>query len=122
MKVVGTAMDPLIYKILPKDLWATAMECGQLLGTADDIRDGYIHLSTGAQLRGTLEKHFRGAADLVLIAFDPADFDESLKWEPSRGGDVFPHLYAALQTLLAKSVLPLALGSDGVPILPPEVN
>jgi uncharacterized protein (DUF952 family) len=65
-------------------------------GSPDDRRDGFIHLSTAAQLAGTIERHFAGEAEVVILTFEPSDLGDRLKWEPSRGGDLFPHHYGPL--------------------------
>jgi uncharacterized protein (DUF952 family) len=85
-----------IYKICEQNAWFLAKQHGEFRGTADDARDGFIHLSTAAQLGGTLAKHFAGARNLLLVAVDAGALGPALKWEASRGGDLFPHLYAAL--------------------------
>lgn len=86
------------------------------------MRDGYIHLSTAKQLPVTLEKHFFGKRDLVLVEFVATDLGPDLRWEPSRNGELFPHLYRPLPTDLARSVIPLPLGNDGRPELPEHVS
>jgi len=91
---------------------------GELAPSKDDKRDGFIHLSAAHQLAGTLAKHFKEQTDLVLIELDAAALGESLRWEPSRGNDLFPHQYGALQTSAVRSVFPLQLGPDGAHILP----
>jgi uncharacterized protein (DUF952 family) len=88
--------DPLVYKICPRTAWLKAEREGAYRGSADDRRDGFIHLSTASQLPGTAAKYFSGQTDLVLIAVDPGAVGESLRYEPSRGGELFPHLYADL--------------------------
>ena len=85
-----------IYKVCEQSLWRAAEACGQFRGSADDARDGFIHFSTAPQLAGTMAKHFAGQSGLVLIAVDPDGLGAALKWEPSRGGDLFPHLYGPL--------------------------
>jgi uncharacterized protein (DUF952 family) len=85
-----------IYKIVSINDWANARKSGQLTGTPVDIADGYIHFSTAAQLAETLEKHYRGATGLVLATIEPDLIRTDLIWEPSRGGQLFPHLYAPL--------------------------
>ena len=85
-----------IYKICEQKAWFAAEQHGEFRGSTDDARDGFIHLSTAAQLAGTLAKHFAGATDLLLVAVDANALGPALKWETSRGGDLFPHLYAAL--------------------------
>jgi uncharacterized protein (DUF952 family) len=85
-----------IYKICERASWRLGEETGTYRGSAADARDGFIHFSTAARLAGTLAKHFAGRGDLLLIAVDAGALGEALKWEPSRGGELFPHLYAAL--------------------------
>ena len=94
----------LIYKILPRAEWEAACEAGTFLGSAIDIKDGFIHFSTADQWRETLEKHFAGQSDLVMVAVEAEALGPELKWEVSRGGALFPHLYGALPTGLAVSV------------------
>ncbi len=102
-----------IYKICSSKEWAAAEACGTYTGSADDARDGFIHFSTAAQVPGTAARHFAGRDDLVLVAVAAPMLGEALKWEPSRGGDLFPHLYGALGADAARSVIPLPLGADG---------
>jgi uncharacterized protein (DUF952 family) len=97
------------------------MASGSYAGSNDDRRDGFIHFSTAEQLAATAAKHFRGQTDLVVVAVDGTRLGEALKWEPSRGGALFPHLYAHLDPRLALWVRTAPLGPDGVPILPAEV-
>jgi uncharacterized protein (DUF952 family) len=85
-----------IYKICEQTSWRLAEQAGTYRGSAADARDGFIHFSTAAQLAGTLAKHFSGQRELLLVAVDVEALGAALKWEPSRGGDLFPHLYAAL--------------------------
>ena len=85
-----------IYKICEKALWREAQTQGLFRGAPVDLRDGYIHFSTASQLAETAARHFAGASDLMLIAVDAGALDGRLKWEASRGGDLFPHLYAPL--------------------------
>lgn len=86
----------LIYKIFRRPEWDAFRAAGQTLGAPVDLTDGFIHFSTGAQVVETAARHFDGQSDLVLVAFDPETMGPSLKWEPSRGGALFPHLYRAL--------------------------
>jgi uncharacterized protein (DUF952 family) len=104
---------PLIYKIAPKALWAEAEQAGVFTGAPIDLADGYIHFSTAEQARETAAKHFAGQSDLVLAAIDADELGGQLKWEPSRGGELFPHLYRALRMDEVKSVRPLPLKPDG---------
>ena len=89
-------MGEPVYKICDEAALQEARSKGRFEGSPDDLRDGFIHLSAEHQLRGTLEKHFSGESDLVLIAIEAETLGPSLKWEVSRGGDLFPHLYGPL--------------------------
>ena len=109
--------DQLVFKILPEKAWFGACKSGAFAGSSDDIRDGFIHLSAAHQLAGTLAKYFHGQTDLVLVAYRTKVLGPALRWEPSRGGDLFPHLYAPLPTASALWQRPLHLGPDGVTIL-----
>lgn len=102
-----------IYKILAGTEWDAAVAAGVYGGSAVDLADGYIHFSTQAQAQETARKHFRGQAGLVVLEIEGDDLD--LVWEPSRGGDLFPHLYAALDPALVRSVTPAPLDDDGAP-------
>lgn len=104
-----------VYKIAPRGLWLAACATGHFTGSPDDLRDGFIHFSTRAQLAETARRHFNDLHDLVLIEISPAALGPALKWEPSRGGALFPHLYAPLPTAAATWVRALPLNSDGVP-------
>jgi uncharacterized protein (DUF952 family) len=103
----------LIYKICPARLWRDAEACGEFAGAPVDLRDGYIHFSTEVQVRETASKHFSGETDLLLIAVDDRDLGDALRYEPSRGGDLFPHLFATLPLHKVRWVKPLPLGADG---------
>jgi uncharacterized protein (DUF952 family) len=108
----------LIYKICPRPLWERAEQAREFLGAAIDFEDGFIHFSTAAQLRETADKHFRGQADLLLIAVEEGMLGGSLRYEPSRGGVLFPHLYAALPLDAVAWVVPLPLAADGTHAFP----
>ncbi|WP_102222870.1 DUF952 domain-containing protein [Acidimangrovimonas sediminis] len=86
----------LIYKIFRRPEWDAFRKAGETLGAPVDLADGFIHFSTAAQVAETAAKHFATESDLVLVAFDPDKLGPALKWEPSRGGALFPHLYRAL--------------------------
>lgn len=117
----GTARPhtSIVYKVALAAEWENAIQLGRFYGSDDDRRDGFIHLSTAEQLHQTLEKHFMGKSGLVLIALATVSLAPSLRWEVSRGGELFPHLYADLPASLALWVRPLADGSDGVPVYDP---
>jgi uncharacterized protein (DUF952 family) len=110
-----------VFKITTRAAWDDARVAGTLPASADDERDGYIHLSAARQVAGTLAKHYKEKKDLVLIAFDAAALGEALRWEHSRGDEFFPHLYASLPTSAVRAVFPLELGADGTHILPESV-
>ena len=111
-------MANIIYKICPDALWRKAEKAGRFEGAPVDLADGYIHFSTAEQVRETAAKHFAGQRDLLLVAVDGDSLGDKLKWEVSRGGALFPHLYAPLDTSAALWVRPLPLGSDGVHVFP----
>ncbi|HEY9235757.1 MULTISPECIES: DUF952 domain-containing protein [Phenylobacterium] len=106
-----------IYKILPRAEWAAAQAKGMFEGSAVDLTDGYIHFSTASQAAETARRHFAGQADLVVLAVEAEALGQALVWEPSRGGDLFPHLYAHLSTDKVLAVTEAPLGPDGVPQL-----
>ena len=86
----------LVYKVLRAAEWAQMQAGGVFAGSPDDRRDGFIHFSTAEQLEGTIARHFAGERDLVVLEVDAALLAEKLRWEPSRGGALFPHLYGDL--------------------------
>ena len=108
----------VIYKICPALLWQTAEKTGAFAGAPIDVQDGYLHFSTGKQVRETAAKHFAGQNDLLLIAIDADSLGPALRYEPSRGGDLFPHLYAPLPLSSVLWVKPLPLGADGRHVFP----
>jgi len=93
-------------------MWSDAVARGSFRGSPLDLHDGFIHFSTAAQVRETAARHFAGIPDLVLVAVDEDVLGTALEWEPSRGGALFPHLYAPLGVNLASWVKPLPLGPD----------
>jgi uncharacterized protein (DUF952 family) len=111
-------MSEPVYKICPRAALEEARKSGRVEGSADDRRDGFIHLSSGSQVSGTLAKYFFGQHDLVLLAVDPKRLGEQLRWEPSRGGELFPHLYGPLDLAHVISVEALELQEGGSHRLP----
>jgi uncharacterized protein (DUF952 family) len=106
--MTDNAAKTFVYKICPRSAWLQAQVDGELAPSCDDRRDGYIHLSTRTQLKGTLETHFRGQRDLVLLALPTRQLAATtLRWEVSRSGEVFPHLYGPLSLSLVTRVEPL---------------
>ena len=109
----------LIYKICPDPLWRDAERAGVFAGAAIDLADGYIHFSTAAQVAETAARHFGRQSGLVLVAVEAEALGDALRYEPSRGGDLFPHLYAPLTLDAVRWVKPLPLGADERHVLPP---
>ena len=112
----------IVYKILAADAWKRAEQSGIFTGSAVDEKDGFIHLSTGLQVRQTAALHFRDQRDLLLVAIDAGRLGDALKYEPSRGGDRFPHLYGTLPTAAALWVKPLPLDASGVHAFPDSLD
>jgi len=106
-------MSEPIYKICPRDLWREAEASGRFDGAPVDLADGFIHFSALDQVRETAARHFSGADDLLLIAVDPDALGSGLRWEPSRGGALFPHLYGSLPISAVRSVAVLPRRPDG---------
>lgn len=115
----------VVLKIATEDEWAATERTGAYPGSPADLRDGFIHFSTAAQVRETARRHFAGRTDLLLLEVDVAALDRAspgaLRWEPSRGGELFPHLYAPLLRGAVVRARRLATGADGVAVFPPDV-
>ncbi len=103
----------LILKIVPRGLWLEAEEIGTFAGAPVDLADGFIHFSTFAQAEETAARHFAGQHDLLLVAVEAERLGEALRWEVSRGGAPFPHLYAPLALADVAWAKPLPVGRDG---------
>jgi len=110
----------LIYKLFKSQEWSALDANGSTKGAPIDLSDGYVHFSTGAQVRETAAKWFRDAEGLFLIACSASELGDDLKWEVSRGGDKFPHLYREMRMsdVLWHRPLPLV---DGVHQFPKDV-
>ncbi|RUW43808.1 DUF952 domain-containing protein [Mesorhizobium sp. M8A.F.Ca.ET.021.01.1.1] len=106
-------MSQIIYKITPQAPWCEAEANGRFTGAPIDIADGFIHFSTAEQAAETAAKHFSGQTDLLLVAVDGTSLGDALKYEVSRGGALFPHLYGVLDPKAVLWVKPLPLGADG---------
>jgi uncharacterized protein (DUF952 family) len=111
-------MSTIIYKIVSADLWQAAEKAGRFAGAGIDLADGYIHFSTGTQAKRTAELYFHGQPNLLLVAVDGESLGEALKYEPSRDGDLFPHLYGTLTLTSVLWAKPLPLDADGNHIFP----
>jgi uncharacterized protein (DUF952 family) len=107
----------IIYKILAREAWLAAEAEGLFTGAGIDVADGFIHLSTAAQVRETARLWFKDGDDWMLVGFDETQLD-GLKYEASRGGDQFPHVFAAIPVSAAVSVDPLPRGPDGLLTFP----
>ena len=112
-------MAGLIFHLCRKDEWEEARSRGAYAGSSQDRQDGFIHFSTAEQLAGSARKHRAGQPNIVLLAVDPALLGDTLKWEPSRSGALFPHLYGPLPVAAVRWTKDLPLGPDGLHILPP---
>ena len=104
-----------LYKIVDRASWMKAVREGVFAGAEIDLADGYIHFSAAAQARETARRHFHGRHDLLLLAVEAEALGAALRWEPSRGGQLFPHLYAALDPALVVEARPLGLNPQGWP-------
>ena len=111
----------IIYKICPQTLWQEAESAGAFYGAPVDLADGYIHFSTGAQVAETAARHFAGQDDLVLVRVESDGLGPALRWEESRGGELFPHLYGPLPVAAVRAVDPLPIGPDGRHVFPADV-
>jgi uncharacterized protein (DUF952 family) len=115
---MSAAHPSTIYKISPRAPWEAAQAAGQFDGAPVDLADGFIHFSTADQVQETARRHFAGQSDLILAAIDADVLGSALVWEPSRGGELFPHLYAPLLATAVRWTKPLPLGADGAHIFP----
>lgn len=107
-------MSDIAYKLVDRTEWTAALAVGVYAGSAVDLADGYIHMSTAAQLAETARRHYAGKHDLVLVEVALAPLGEALKWEMSRGGDLFPHLFAPLPAGPEAPQRGLSVDADGV--------
>jgi uncharacterized protein (DUF952 family) len=109
--------DSIAYKVMTADD-VVALDAGLFRGGPVDLADGYIHLSTGAQLTETVERHFRGQKDLTIVAVDLVALGDAVRWEPSRGGQLFPHLYGPLVSAVVRGKCLLVREANGSVQLP----
>ena len=111
-------MTGMLYHICPAEAWQEAVAAGRYDGTADDRRDGFIHFSTKDQITESARRHRAGQQGLVLVAVESSRLGDRLRWEASRAGALFPHLYGPLDPAEATSVVPLPLGAGGEHVFP----
>jgi uncharacterized protein (DUF952 family) len=109
----------VIYHICRREEWEAAQTAGRYLGSSQDKADGFIHFSGAAQVKASAAKHRAGQTGLVLLAVDETRLGPALKWEASRGGALFPHLYGPLPVDTVLAVHELPLGADGLHVFPP---
>ena len=114
-------MTDRVYKIAHQTEWDEMAKTGTFSGSADDKRDGFIHLSAAGQVRATFERYFAAEDNLLLVTLESARLGPALKWEPSRRGEPFPHLYAPLPMGWVHSVIPIRRDGNGRPIFPLEI-
>lgn len=107
-----------IYKLLAGQAWRAALAAGRFDGAGVDLADGFIHFSTSAQIGETARRYFQGQTDLVVLEVEADDLGPGLKWEPSRDGQLFPHLHGPLACALVRKVHAAPLGADGAPAIP----
>lgn len=115
-----TNLPEIIYHMAHESDWTAAGETGAYAGSPDDLRDGFIHFSTAAQIRGSAAKHRAGQTDLLLVAYRTADFGVELKWEGKT--TLFPHFYGKLDPVHAATVVALLLGDNGQHVFPGEID
>ncbi|EMI20309.1 protein containing DUF952 [Rhodopirellula maiorica SM1] len=106
-------MTRSIFKVLSADQWTRAQSEGEIRGAPIDIEDGFIHLSARDQVEETVAKHFAGQDDLVLILVDEAKLGDTIRWETSRGGALFPHVYGKIPCEAVIQTWPLRRSGDG---------
>lgn len=111
-----------IYKVASREIYEASLAAGSFTGQPIDLKDGYIHFSSAAQLGETIRLYFAGLADQVLFQVPVAPLGETLKWEASRGGDLFPHLFATLPMSAVSNMTPLDVPADGRVVLPEWVK
>ena len=116
-----TSNETVIYKITTRALFEQGVAEGVLPPSPIDETDGYMHFSTGDQVRETLQLHFAGQTELVLCAVPVDAVESDLRWEPSRGGALFPHLYAPLPLAAITAHYAIAVADDGSCALPAEI-
>ena len=107
-----------VFKLVDRTSWEAAASSGSFDGSAADARDGFIHFSTAEQVRETAARHFAGQPDLLLVAVAAESLGDALKWEPSRGGALFPHLYAPLPLSAVLWVADVRLDATGRHVFP----
>jgi uncharacterized protein (DUF952 family) len=111
-------LTDFVFKLIDRPAWRAAEAAGTFTGSAVDARDGFIHFSTAAQVPETAARHFAGQPDLLLVAVDAAALGDALRWEVSRGGALFPHLYGPLPLSAVRRVSEVGLDDAGQHVFP----
>ena len=111
-------MEARIYHVCRREEWQAALARGAYAGSSQDLADGFIHFSSHAQVRASTAKHRAGQDDLTLLVVDSARLGDALRWEPSRGGMLFPHLYSELPVAAVIETIDISLGEDGRHVFP----
>jgi uncharacterized protein (DUF952 family) len=111
-------MTSLVFKLVDRPSWDAVPASGSFAGSAVDARDGFIHFSAASQVQETARRYFAGQPDLLLVAVDTAALGDALRWEPSRGGELFPHLYGQLPRSAVRWVADLTLDAAGQHLFP----
>ena len=111
-------MESIIFKVVSRSEWQEAQEAGAFHGSPLDLADGFIHLSSAAQVVSTVQNYFAGRDDLVLVSVDTECLGDTLRWEVSRGGALFPHIYGDLPMTSVLKAVPLKLQKDGTHVFP----
>ena len=114
-------MSEFIYKLFRQKEWRDVQNAREYAGSADDLRDGFIHFSAASQVSTTFDRYFATEYNPILAAVDSEMFGDALKWEVSRGGEKFPHLYGVLKASDVYSMVEIRRDADGRPIFPPEI-
>jgi len=112
------ATTEFIYKVASREIYEASLAAGAFVGQPIDLKDGYIHFSSAAQLGETIRLYFAGLGDQVLFEVPTAPLGEALKWEVSRGGELFPHLFATLPMASVSNMVRLDVPADGLVTLP----
>ena len=115
-------MSQMIYKIFRAAEWEGARKNGLFSGSSDDLRDGFIHFSTAFQVRETFDRYFSSEDNLKIASVEGDALGDALKWEVSRNGDKFPHLYRPLKIAEVHSIIDIGRDEDGCPIFPVEIR
>lgn len=122
MSLADPRPSGMLFKVLAQSAWEAAEGLGRFEGVGIDVSDGFIHLSAADQVVQTVRVHFAGQSGLVLVAVDPSVLGQTLRWEASRGGDLFPHVYGVIPMDAVIETWPLPIGQDGGHVFPESLG